>query len=39
MDFYKTLILEKQGKADNDEASVAKRDKMKKFLKETMHTD
>lgn len=39
MEIYKELINEKQGLSKNDKESIAKRDKMKKFLKETMHTD
>lgn len=38
-EIYKDLLIEKRGNAPQDNDSVRKREKMKKFLKETMHTD
>lgn len=38
-EIYKDLIIEQRGNAPQDEASQKKRDKMKRFLKETMNTD
>lgn len=39
MEIYKNLLIEQRGGAPQDEESVMKRDKMKRFLKQTMHTD
>lgn len=39
MDFYDTLIKEKQGLAGKDKESQMKIAKMKNFLRETMNTD
>jgi len=38
-EIYKDLLLEQRGGAPQDEQSVVRRDKMKKFLKESMKTD
>ena len=39
MDFYNTLIKEKQGLAGKDKESQMKIEKMKNYLRETMNTD
>ena len=38
-EIYKDLLVEQRGNAPQDEASVKKRDKMKRFIKQTMKTD
>jgi solute carrier family 8 (sodium/calcium exchanger) len=38
-EIYKDLLIEQRGNAPQDEKSQQKRDKMKRFLKETMNTD
>jgi hypothetical protein len=39
MDFYNTLIKEKQGLAGKDKESLLKIEKMQNYLRETMNTD
>lgn len=38
-EIYKDLLIEQRGGAPQDEQSVQKRDKMKRFLKQTMNTE
>jgi hypothetical protein len=39
LEIYKTLLVEQQGKAPTDPESIEKREKMKRYLRETMNTD
>jgi Ca2+/Na+ antiporter len=38
-EIYKDLLIEQRGGAPQDEESIKKRDKMKRFLKQTMNTE